>query len=337
MLKECWNFWFPCWKHLLKLHDICDGRIVQQNDTAICWSELGHTSILCSNAVLFFPVNAFWLCFKDYICLMLGRVSVRPSCLRTIEPSKEQQSIVKVELDSCTEKPAGHLSPMESTDATSSGFLAPAPESRNSEFGSACHEDAAVNFESSTAVSKGVSSWENELPSKADMKDAEDSGVNHNSELSSSAMEEDPRDIPVALSSGIIHEVPEDMNGIDSSSSSSSLIPVGVFDLKKDSSTALDSEAVVIEHSLDHSDTVMYESDSAVAKDIKVNGSIHSFSSEEISTKPNSLKRQPPFHDSDGEDKNGAKRAETVDSCWWQWSIIKIPNQLFIFFKQSQS
>jgi ubiquitin carboxyl-terminal hydrolase 36/42 len=222
---------------------------------------------------------------------------------------------VKVELDSCTEKPAGHLSPMESTDATSSGFLAPAPESRNSEFGSACHEDAAVNFESSTAVSKGVSSWENELPSKADMKDAEDSGVNHNSELSSSAMEEDPRDIPVALSSGIIHEVPEDMNGIDSSSSSSSLIPVGVFDLKKDSSTALDSEAVVIEHSLDHSDTVMYESDSAVAKDIKVNGSIHSFSSEEISTKPNSLKRQPPFHDSDGEDKNGAKRAETVDSC----------------------
>ncbi|KAI9377943.1 hypothetical protein POPTR_018G009500v4 [Populus trichocarpa] len=245
--------------------------------------------------------------------LLYSRVSVRPSCLRTIEPSKEQQSIVKVELDSCTEKPAGHLSPMESTDATSSGFLAPAPESRNSEFGSACHEDAVVNFESSTAVSKGVSSCENESPSKADMKDAEDSGVNHNSELSSSAMEEDPRDIPVALSSGIIHEVPEDMNGIDSSSSS--LIPVGVSDLKKDSSTALDSEAVVIEHSLDHSDTVMYESDSAVAKDIKVNGSIHSFSSEEISTKPNSLKRQPPFHDSDGEDTNGAKRAETVDSC----------------------
>ncbi|KAF9661996.1 hypothetical protein SADUNF_Sadunf18G0007300 [Salix dunnii] len=242
--------------------------------------------------------------------LLYSRVSVRPSCLRSIEPSKEQESIMKLELDSCTGKPALQLSPMESVDGTSSGFLA--PETKNSEFGSACHEDVVVNFESSTAVSKGVSSCENELPSKADMKDAEDSKVNHNSELSSSAMEEDPRDLQVTLNSGTIHEDLEDMNGIDSSSNS--LIPVGGSDFEKDFSNALDSKAVVIKHFMDHTDTVMYESDSAAAKDIKVNGSIHSFSIEEISTKTNNLKRQPPFHDSECEDTNGAKRAETVES-----------------------
>ncbi|KAG5225134.1 ubiquitin carboxyl-terminal hydrolase [Salix suchowensis] len=215
--------------------------------------------------------------------LLYSRVSVRPSCLKSIEPSKEQESIVKLELDSCTGKPSQQLSPMESVDGTSSEFLA--PETKNPECG---HEDVVVNFESSTEVSKGVSSCENESPSKAGMKDAEDSEVNHNSELSSSAMEEDPRDLPVTLNSGTIHEDLEDMNGIDSSSSS--LIPVG--------------------HFLDHTDTVMYESDSAAAKDIKVNGSIHSFSIEEISTKPNNLKRQPPFHDSECEDTNGAKRAK---------------------------
>ncbi|KAJ6673843.1 hypothetical protein OIU85_012814 [Salix viminalis] len=144
------------------------------------------------------------------------------------------------------------------------------------------------------------------------MKDAEHSEVNHNSELSSSAMEEDPRDLPVTLNSGTIHEDLEDMNGIDSSSSS--LIPVGGSDFEKDFSNSLDSKAAVIKHFLDHTDTVMYESDSAAAKDIKVNGSIHSFSIEEISTKPNNLKRQPPFHDSECEDTNGAKRAETVES-----------------------
>ncbi|KAJ6758730.1 hypothetical protein OIU74_025395 [Salix koriyanagi] len=117
------------------------------------------------------------------------------------------------------------------------------------------------------------------------MKDAEDSEVNHNSELSSSAMEEDPRDLPW-----------------------------GGSDFEKDFSNSLDSKAAVIKQFLDHTDTVMYESDSAAAKDIKVNGSIHSFSIEEISTKPNNLKRQPPFHDSECEDTNGAKRAETVES-----------------------
>ncbi|KAJ6924992.1 ubiquitin carboxyl-terminal hydrolase 18-like [Populus alba x Populus x berolinensis] len=152
--------------------------------------------------------------------LVYSRVSVRPSCLRTIEPSKEQQSIVKVELDSCTENPVEHLSPIESMDATNSGF--PAPENENSEVGSEHHE------------------------------------------------------------SGTGNEDPDDMIGVDYCSSLS--IPVGVSGLKKDSAAALDSEAVVIEHSLDYTDTVMSESDSAVAKDIKVNGSIYSFSSEEIST-----------------------------------------------------
>jgi ubiquitin carboxyl-terminal hydrolase 36/42 len=151
---------------------------------------------------------------------MLGRVSVRPSCLRTIEPSKEQQSIVKVELDSCTENPVEHLSPIESMDATNSGF--PAPENENSEVGSEHHE------------------------------------------------------------SGTGNEDPDDMIGVDDCSSLS--IPVEVSGLKKDSAAALDSEAVVIEHSLGYTDTVMSESDSAVAKDIQVNGSIYSFSSEEIST-----------------------------------------------------
>ncbi|KAJ6732163.1 hypothetical protein OIU79_003311 [Salix purpurea] len=98
------------------------------------------------------------------------------------------------------------------------------------------------------------------------MKDAEDSEVNHNSELSSSAMEEDPRDLPVTLNSGTIHEDLEDMNGIDSSSSS--LIPVGGSGFEKDFSNSLDSKAAVIKHFLDHTDTVMYESDSAAAKDI---------------------------------------------------------------------
>jgi ubiquitin carboxyl-terminal hydrolase 36/42 len=72
------------------------------------------------------------------------------------------------------------------------------------------------------------------------------------------------------------------MIGVDYCSSLS--IPVEVSGLKKDSAAALDSEAVVIEHSLGYTDTVMSESDSAVAKDIQVNGSIYSFSSEEIST-----------------------------------------------------
>ena len=151
---------------------------------------------------------------------MLDRVSVRPSCLRTIEPSREQQSIVKVDLDSYTENPAEHLSPIESMDATNSGF--PAPENENSEFGSENHE------------------------------------------------------------SGTGNEDPEDMIGVDCSSSLSN--PMGVSGLKKESSAALDSEAIVIEHSLDNTDTVMSGSDFAVVKDVKVNGSIYSFSSEEIST-----------------------------------------------------
>uniref|UniRef100_A0A6N2M5X9 USP domain-containing protein n=1 Tax=Salix viminalis TaxID=40686 RepID=A0A6N2M5X9_SALVM len=45
--------------------------------------------------------------------LVYNRVSVRPSCLRTIEPSKEQQSIMKVDLDSYTKNPAEHLSPIK--------------------------------------------------------------------------------------------------------------------------------------------------------------------------------------------------------------------------------
>uniref|UniRef100_A0A6N2L6F1 USP domain-containing protein n=1 Tax=Salix viminalis TaxID=40686 RepID=A0A6N2L6F1_SALVM len=44
---------------------------------------------------------------------LLSTVSVRPSCLRTIEPSKEQQSIMKVDLDSYTKNPAEHLSPIK--------------------------------------------------------------------------------------------------------------------------------------------------------------------------------------------------------------------------------
>jgi ubiquitin carboxyl-terminal hydrolase 36/42 len=82
--------------------------------------------------------------------------------------------------------------------------------------------------------------------------------------------------------SGTGNEDHDDMIGVDYCSSLS--IPVEVSGLKKDSAAALDSEAVVIEHSLGYTDTVMSESDSAVAKDIQVNGSIYSFSSEEIST-----------------------------------------------------
>ncbi|KAJ6406095.1 hypothetical protein OIU84_009757 [Salix udensis] len=57
------------------------------------------------------------------------------------------------------------------------------------------------------------------------------------------------------------------MIGVDCSSSL--FIPVGVSGLRKESSAALDSETVVIEHSLDNTDTVMSGSDSAVVKDVK--------------------------------------------------------------------
>lgn len=246
--------------------------------------------------------------------MTLGRVSARPSCLRAIEPSKEQQPIMKLELDSCAKERVECLSALESTDAMStSGSLA---SENNSEVISKRFEDVVVNFESSSAGSKGVSSGENESSSGVgfeDVRDAEDMN-RFNSELCSTATGELSscnNDVSVAFPCGTVGEDPENMNAIDSDVSSS--VSFEVSGREKDSSAAIDSEVDVIEYS-GNTDLVNPESSSAIVMDIKVNGSMDSFPSKATSVRTYSLKRESPFIDLNGSNGNGAKRAEITDS-----------------------
>lgn len=234
--------------------------------------------------------------------MTFGRVSARQSCLRTIEPPKKQQSVVKVELESCLQEQGDHLSATESMDNTRiSGSLAPG--NKISEVGAECCKDVVVNFEPSSPLSNGVSSCENES-SRADLEDPKVLEGNSTSELCSSGMEEDSRDTSVAMNSRVVDKDPEPMAVADSG------LNPWACSLENGSAA---SEVVLMEYS-DNTDAVMSESSSAEAKEGKVNGSFYSCSSEGISTKNRGFKRELSFPGADSDNGDGAKRAETINS-----------------------
>ncbi|KAF2302819.1 hypothetical protein GH714_008559 [Hevea brasiliensis] len=168
---------------------------------------------------------------------MVNRVSVRSSCLRTMEPSKEQQPTTKVESSSC--KKVDCFSFLESVNATSTcGSLA---SGRNSEFVNEC------DVGSSSAVSMDASSNGNELSSRVD---SEDMNIDKFKSLHPSVTVEIldcDRDTTITFNSEAAAEDSERMNAIDSDYNTA--VPMEISDWEKDSSSVTDSKAVTMEDS----------------------------------------------------------------------------------------
>ncbi|KAJ9184134.1 hypothetical protein P3X46_007905 [Hevea brasiliensis] len=243
--------------------------------------------------------------------LLYSRVSVRPSCLRIMEPAKEQHPPTKVELGSCTNKKIEFTNQkvscfpvLESVHATStSGSLV---SERNSEFVNEC--DAA----SSSAVSMDISLCGNESSSRVDSKDMDMNKFKPLHSCGTVEVSNCDKDATIAFNSEAAGEDSELMNAIDSYSNMRA--PTEISDCEKVSSSATNSKAVVIEDSV-NTDQVNGESSSGIVKDIKVNGTLYSFSGM-AATKPHNLKRELPLSGSDDDYRNsGAKRAETTESC----------------------
>ncbi|KAJ9167611.1 hypothetical protein P3X46_019228 [Hevea brasiliensis] len=169
--------------------------------------------------------------------LLYSRVSVRSSCLRTMEPSKEQEPTTKVESSGC--KKVDCFSVLESVNATSTcGSLA---SGRNSEFVNEC------DVGSSSAVSMDASSNGNELSSRVD---SEDMNIDKFKSLHPSVTVEIldcDRDTTITFNSEAAAEDSERMNAIDSDSNT--VVPMEISDWEKDSSSATDSKAVTMEDS----------------------------------------------------------------------------------------
>lgn len=229
-------------------------------------------------------------------CLLWGRVSVRPSCLRTMEPSKEQPT-TETELGSC--KKVDCFSVVDAVKATST-TQSLASES-NSEFVN------ELELASSSAVSVDVSSLENELSSRV----GQDMNVDKSLHSSGTVEVDCDRSITIALNSEAAAEDSGNMNAIHSDSSTP--FPMEISDWEKDSSCATNSKAVAIEDSV-NAHPVNGES-SDIFKNVKVNGTIYSFPGMTASTNPHKLKRESPLSGLDDDNRNrGVKRAEITDS-----------------------
>ncbi|KAG8636438.1 ubiquitin carboxyl-terminal hydrolase 18 isoform X2 [Manihot esculenta] len=165
--------------------------------------------------------------------LLYSRVSVRPSCLRTMEPSKEQPT-TETELGSC--KKVDCFSVVDAVKATST-TQSLASES-NSEFVN------ELELASSSAVSVDVSSLENELSSRV----GQDMNVDKSLHSSGTVEVDCDRSITIALNSEAAAEDSGNMNAIHSDSSTP--FPMEISDWEKDSSCATNSKAVAIEDSV---------------------------------------------------------------------------------------
>uniref|UniRef100_A0A2P2LAN2 USP domain-containing protein n=1 Tax=Rhizophora mucronata TaxID=61149 RepID=A0A2P2LAN2_RHIMU len=244
--------------------------------------------------------------------LLYSRVSVRPFCLRSIEPSKEQQQMVKMELNSSIKENGECFSVLEPMNImSSSGSLA---SESNSEGLTEPLEYDAVNFGSSSAVSKEAVPNEGELYSGIDhevLKEAEDSDKS-TSEFCSSSLKvySSGRNDPNGYTVGTLIEEPGSLDAIDCDSASST--SVEAIGRVKDSCAVIDSRFVVLDD-LGSAHLANHEPGSAIVKDIKVNGSIYSLPGEASSSKTHSLKRESPSCDSDSCGGNEAKRAEVTD------------------------
>lgn len=195
---------------------------------------------------------------------MLGRVSVRPSCLKTVGGLKEQDPARKVEIGSCTNEK------IECTKEKDCFSVLESPESlvseRNSEF---------VNehdFASNSAVSMDISSCGNKSCSRVDSEDMDIKSL-----LSSGTVVLNcDRDATVAFNSEAAGADSDHMNAIDCYSNASVLVEISEGD--KDSSSSTNSKAVVVLEDSVNTGQVSSESSSGIIKDSKVNGNVYSFS-----------------------------------------------------------
>ncbi|KDP33469.1 hypothetical protein JCGZ_07040 [Jatropha curcas] len=227
--------------------------------------------------------------------LLYSRFSARPSSLRMMEPSKEHQPVSEMELDTspnkkkgCTNEKGECFSALEPINTmNTSGSLA---SERNFEFVN------GLDVISSSAVSMDMSS-ENELYARADSGDMVKSKSSH----SSSKLEDSnfDKNASVAFNFEAAGKGSEDT---DVYSDSNSIVPIEVSDCEKDSSSVTDT------------DPASSQSGSGIVKDIKVNGTVYSFSGIASSTKPYSTKRELPVNGLNDNDSVEAKRAEITDS-----------------------
>ncbi|XP_050216896.1 ubiquitin carboxyl-terminal hydrolase 18 isoform X2 [Mercurialis annua] len=211
--------------------------------------------------------------------LLYSRISARPSCLRTMEPSKEQKAAELLELHQsngkieCTNIRVEGVSDPELMNGTNSnGYQT---HEKNFEYVNECEigSTSAVSIDGSFCVIESSSSRVDSLDmNNVDMSDTQDALAAFSSEAAAKDSES-----MIAIDSDISLCDPADVSGCGN-----------------DSCSAIGSKVVEIEDG-GNIDVVNSETSSAVVNDIKVNGNTNSFSSMAASAEPLHLKHQFPF------------------------------------------
>ncbi|KAJ4824368.1 hypothetical protein Tsubulata_038223 [Turnera subulata] len=197
--------------------------------------------------------------------LLYNRVSVRPSCLRVVEPLKEKHSTPTLGSETSTEKPEG-IQVLGSADTMSSS-RSPIQSDNSLEVAREPLVDVA-NAISSSGVPKGVS-CENGRSFRVAVEEDEIYAMDIDSPTSSKCTSAEHASF--AFNIGATSDDPQRRNGIVCDSTPSHVN--GVSSHVNDLSAATDSSSVPVEYSSVR-DLVNSEPSSGFVKDAKANGAI---------------------------------------------------------------